>query len=119
MLGRLKMGIDECIYTYKSLIGIIFDVGAWEEWAKDFPGALDCLWTFAKKIATEVKKTYHWTARGSVYSNEAFEDVIKNLVKKKLGSEDVSLLEGNPACKVYCFLIPLSVYIKLIILYLF
>lgn len=54
--------------------------------------------------------------KGAIYSNKAFEDAIKGLVEEKLGSKDASLLEGNPACKVYCFIIPLFVYIKLMIL---
>jgi len=74
MLGRLKMSIDECITRYEEFSHTVFGGG---------------------------KSKWRWTWYGEFYDHQILENVIKEVVGKKLGNENALLLEeGKPDCKV-------------------
>ena len=81
MLGRLHMTVDECIEYYQKFMGTVFKHG----------------W---------FKKGAHLLGKGGLYSASTLERLIKDLLREKLGREDVDLLDedvsdGKRHCKMY------------------
>ncbi|KAI1761318.1 acyl transferase/acyl hydrolase/lysophospholipase [Hypoxylon sp. FL1150] len=78
MLGRLKMSIKECIKKYETIIDKVFPNSIWKE-------------------GTE------WLLKGQRYDATNLENIIKDLIREKLGDAEICLLdkdEKNP-CKVF------------------
>lgn len=70
------MTIDDCINQYREFMGTIFD-----------KSKLSKMWNFGRK--------------GEFYDATILEQVIKKLVRERLGDENAPLLEENPECKVF------------------
>ena len=77
MLGRLRMTIKETSDEYKAFMGKVFNKN---EILKD----LSLIW------------------KGDRYDSSILQGVIKDIVKKKLGSDEVTLLETDPQAKPSC-----------------
>ena len=76
MLGRLKMTVHECIEKYQGFMTKVLNAGRWG-------------------------KNMQFVRKGEFYDASVLEGVIKDLIREKLGKNDVELLyEGDP-CKMY------------------
>ncbi|CAO2648169.1 Nn.00g090910.m01.CDS01 [Neocucurbitaria sp. VM-36] len=80
MLGRLKMTIDECIEKYQQFMTTVFK-SSWKG------------------------KTGDLLANGTYYDASLLEKVVKDIIREKLGNEDVKMLDESEkaknACKVF------------------
>ena len=84
MLGRLHMTVDECIEYYQKFMGTVFKHG----------------W---------FKKGKNLLVKGGLYNATTLELLIKDLLREKLGRDDVNLLdeddfesgEKKRRCKMY------------------
>ena len=77
MLGRFKMSINECLTKYERYMRKVFPPNTW-------------------------KKT-NLAIKGVIYDATILENVIKNLVKEELGSEDARLMDEQSeknSCKM-------------------
>jgi hypothetical protein len=76
MLGRLRMDVGECIERYKLFMSTVFQ-SSWKG------------------------KTGDLLANGAYYDATLLENVVKAIVKEKLGSEDAKLIDDNKdGCKM-------------------
>ncbi|KAE8314483.1 acyl transferase/acyl hydrolase/lysophospholipase [Aspergillus transmontanensis] len=76
MLGRLEMTVDECIEAYNRFMKRIFNVAGW-------------------------KKNSRLVWKGSRFSADNIEAVIKELNKEKLGDSEAPLLNEHGQCKSF------------------
>ncbi|KAB8225134.1 acyl transferase/acyl hydrolase/lysophospholipase [Aspergillus novoparasiticus] len=76
MLGRLEMTVDECIEAYNRFMKRIFDVAGW-------------------------KKNSRLVWKGSRFSADNIEAVIKELIKERLGDSEAPLLNEHSQCKSF------------------
>jgi hypothetical protein len=82
MLGRLQMSVDECIQQYQSFMSKVFN-------------------------KTKLGKYTSFAWNGEFYDAKLLESIIKDLIREKLGKDDVPLLDENDPCKMY-WTVPLS-----------
>jgi hypothetical protein len=75
MLGYLEMAVDECIQKYNEVMGKVFAQGF-----------------FGKKG--------RFAMEGEFYDATVLETVIKDLIRERIGRDDVALLDENRRCKM-------------------
>lgn len=74
MLGRLEMTVDECIEAYNRSMKKIFNVSS-------------------------LRKNTRLVWKGSRFSADNIEAVIKELIKERLGDSEAPLLNEHSQCK--------------------
>lgn len=82
MLGRLQMTVAECIAQYDNVMKEVFPETG------------------------DIKKAFNLATRGEFYDSTNLENIIRKLIKDKLGDSDVDLLDEKGPCKMYVFLKP-------------
>ena len=77
MLGRLQMTVAECIAQYDNVMKEVFPETG------------------------DIKKAFNLAIHGEFYDSTNLENIIKKLIKDKLGNSDVDLLDEKGPCKMY------------------
>jgi hypothetical protein len=80
MLGRLQMTVAECIAQYDNVMKEVFPETG------------------------DIKKAFNLATHGEFYDSTNLENIIKKLIKDKLGDSDVDLLDEKGPCNMYVFL---------------
>jgi hypothetical protein len=80
MLGRLQMTVAECIAQYDIVMKEVFPETG------------------------DIKKAFNLATHGEFYDSTNLENIIKKLIKDKLGDSDIDLLDEKGPCKMYVIL---------------
>lgn len=93
MLGRLQMTVAECIAQYDNVMKEVFPETG------------------------DIKKAFNLATHGEFYDSTNLENIIKKLIKDKLGDSDVDLLDEKGPCKMYVIPMPALVLVSALTLW--